>query len=307
MYKTNTLVKFTLCAAALMAFSSSSFAAATWNFSNTTVGNPDGCQAGTQGAGYGEILAGTAVPSQPTKVGNAYKCKATTGTGPAVTVTAWGRHQTLTGFQQANVSPQTASGFGVKSQLEIATDTDTSPNHSMDNQDSNGTPDLFLLSFATAVSLSEVVVGWWQTDADFTLMAYKNPGDPTVAPTIQGKTAATSGAGLLTGGTGAGWILVENSGDADQNAAQTMSNNRSVNTANPSNPTTSSWWLISAYNSGYGAGALDTNRSDYIKLLSVSSRDVPTTGVAEPGSMALVGLALAGALFVRRRNSQAYC
>ncbi len=58
-------------------------------------------------------------------------------------------------------------------------ETTSSPQHAMDN---NGNSEFMLLSFAGAVSLSAVELGWSQTDSDITVLAYKPTGAQTIDP-----------------------------------------------------------------------------------------------------------------------------
>jgi len=75
----------------------------------------------------------------------------------------------------------------------------------------------------------------------------------------------------------------------------------------------SSWWLVSAYNTGFVQSAGAENRStldngnDYFKLFAVAGSACTAGGncgpkrVPEPGSFALAGLALLGLTFSRRK------
>jgi MYXO-CTERM domain-containing protein len=262
----------TLLLCGLAGASASAMAAGTWNFStcNGTASNQQATNSGN--------------------FGNTWVCSATAGTG-TITATAWGGIDAAgsTGFQTAYLSPQGASGFGTASKYEGLNP--PSPDHAVDNQPANSTPDLVLLKFNTAVILDKIAIGWSQSDADITVMAYTGALAP--ASFLQGKNASN----LTTGGAGAGWALIQNAGDADPATAGGTSP-YSVNAAGIS----SSYWLISAYSSSYGGGSLDSTL-DYVKLLSVATRDAAqTTSVPEPGSLALAAAALLGAVRVRRRS-----
>lgn len=207
-------------------------------------------------------------------------CAGTNGAGNvAVTAFAVG---TAAGAQYAAaaIGQNGASGLGVLSGGESG-----SPQHGVDNQDRT---DALLLNFGTKVELDAAQIGWKSGDADISLFRFTGVGAPTVA-------------GLTIAGlTGAGWSLVGNYADLAENV------NKAVNTSN----TTSSWWLVSAYNSSFGTTTADGgaitgggtvgNGNDFFKFLSVTG--TPTSKVPEPGSLALFGLGLVGLVASRRRK-----
>jgi len=242
----------------------SALAASTWNVDKCPI----------SGTGTGTSCNVNAVAGGNSVTATAYALGGTTASSTFVTAT----------LLQHGVD----SGLGVKAPLE----SETSPQHTMDN---SGKTELIAFHFDTAVILDAVTMGWTSSDMDFTLMAYTGVG----APTIVGKTLAT-----LPTPTGAtGWSLVTNYGDVDTSSGYVASGtNQTVKVNVPPSNISSSWWLISAYNSGYGAGPLDT-LADYMKIMTLASRDPvtpPPTPVPEPGSLTLIGVALMGFVASRR-------
>lgn len=171
--------------------------------------------------------------------------------------------------------------------------------HAADNR--YGT-DALMLSFTSAVTLESVKIGWNGTDnagsydsnesSDISVLAYRPSNPVAPAPVMAGQSISQ----LL----GSGWELVGNYGQVGK-----LTNN----TANivGTGGTSSSWWLISAYNSSYGSAASSsgyavTEGNDYFKLLSVAGSTSPGGQTPEPGSMALAGLGIAGLIALRRRQ-----
>nr|WP_295953999.1 exosortase-dependent surface protein XDP1 [Rhodoferax sp.] len=156
----------------------------------------------------------------------------------------------------------------------------------MDN--SNGT-DLIVLHFGSAINLSSILLGYTYNDADLTVMAYTGAGTPTISNNTTGSFTA-----------GNGWTSVQNY----FTAAGASSETDVAVTTNKDTTTYSSWWVISAYNSGFGGSGTGDALNDYVKLMTVAGSTKSSTGVPEPGSLALVGVGLLGLLgSVRRRNT----
>lgn len=254
--------------AALVAMGSNTFAASTWDL------------------GACSTLAATTAYSTPTTgcTGGA------SAGGNTVHGYAWATSGSSAGSTFATAALETSgagNGFRVRAASEIGAG---SPEHAMDN---SGARELIAFHFDTAVALDTIMLGWTQSDADITVMAYQGAGAPSAF--IGGKTTSN----LTAGGAGAGWALIENSGDVDGGSGYGGNGTNITRTVNAGN-VTSSWWLISAYNSNYGGGTLDS-LSDYVKILSISSKDVSL--VSEPSSLILLSAALLGLVTVRRRRA----
>jgi hypothetical protein len=162
----------------------------------------------------------------------------------------------------------------------------TVPDHAIDN---NGPKEMVLLSFSKAINLTSLNIGWaGGGDADFTVMAF-NVNGTAGGPTLAGKTWST---------LGSGWTLV---GDYQNSTT----GNKTI-----TNSYYSSYWLIGAYNPLVGtmAGFTADATADYFKLASVagtvcaatSGNCGSTSKVPEPGSLALLGLGVMGALRMRK-------
>ena len=208
--------------------------------------------------------------------GNSWSAKSGSGCSGATEVAATAWSNTAAGsttIATAQLNKYSGGGFGVANQIE--TTTVTSPNHALDG---SGQTDLVLFNFTTSAALDKLRVGYINTDSDLSVLAWTGVNAPPVA----GKTLA----GLVT----SGWTLVGNY------ANLTLNTDTAINAGNIS----SSWWLISAYNSAWGAGTGLDSGNDYVKLLTIATKDV--SRVAEPGSLALAGIAMFGMLMLRRKE-----
>ncbi len=232
--------------------------------------------------------------------GNSYSL---TQGGVKLTVAAYSTTGAGSTIQTANIANYGAgSGFGVRNQVEgLAV---SSPQHAMDNY---ANFDFLALNFTNAVTaaavnanITQLATGWHNTstttglncngsqancvDSDISLLRWTGAGGPT----ITGGTIAS----LLA----AGWQLVNHYDNMVDDAAR-----------NTLSGTSSSWWLISSYNSAWGTGtntastnlANLTNGDDFVKVLSSVSVSGVTLPV--PGSLPLAGAALLAAVVARRK------
>lgn len=152
----------------------------------------------------------------------------------------------------------------------------TTPEHAMDNNDRF---DSILFSFSSKIVLSKVDIGYKSGDSDISVLAYIGSG----APVMGGKTYADLQAS-------SDWVKVGNYADLSTSASKT------VNTGN----TSSSFWLIGAYNSTFG-GTLDTG-NDHVKLLALyGNKPTLPSQVPTPPTLLLMGAGMLGLLRLRKR------
>lgn len=224
----------------------------------------------------------------------------------------------------------------------MSSDGSNTPNHALDN---NGNTEAVLLQFSASTVLTSIGLGYTSngqcknntTNAITTLA--NDASCPTGTTLLQNGTTQVDasvfrwvGAGTPTGnptplvgqaaGTMSGWELVGNYGDLIYDTSNPYN---TVNSAGKS----SSWWLISAYNTGFSQnttnsstsiatenrGALD-NGGDYFKLYAVAGTKCTSTvnaqGVCggttsktpEPATLALTSVALLGVVGLRRRQGK---
>lgn len=202
----------------------------------------------------------------------------TNGAGNSVTMNAFANTATNAKIEAAYLNYQGSSGLGVTSRDsstndEVYNGNLTNPQHSFDNQ---GAVESILFSFSSDFTMEQLDFGWTTNDSDIQLYAY------TSANAFSTSTILTKDYSTLTGWTKIG----DFTGPTDPRLT--------------TNNTYSRYWLVTP--------GPASDKLDYIKLAGITGSYKPTTpppstGVPEPESLALVGVALAGMLITRRRKA----
>lgn len=231
----------------------------------------------------------------------------TAGSGPDVTAQGWSDTDDVVGddrFQTARLQHYGSSGMGIVNREETLGEV---PGHAFGDDsaptgDTLDNMDAVVFSFTEEITLDYVRFGWWQTDYDFSLLAWNGaPGGP-------GDLTGGTYSGLVNGG---GWSLI---GHYDANESTGISGDRqfSVNSGGVS----SSYYMLSVLNpelndcSPGSTSRTCTNSSagnDFFKLHSIGgftndNPPPPPPGVPVPAT-ALLFLATLPLLRMRRKQA----
>lgn len=191
-----------------------------------------------------------------------------TSTEANVVVTGWSNKSNGDrAIAQDQIARWSGSGIGVEKA--------NNPQHAVDN--SRGDYDALLFSFNKVVDVSNLGIGWHQTDADVSVLAY---------------TGATPFSGNLNG-LGSNWASLLSTGWSV--VGNYNRNGRGTFNVNPTD-VKSQYWLAGAYNSAFG-GSL-SQKNDFFKLNSITFEAVK---VPEPGTVLLFAMGLLGLVAARRR------
>ncbi len=209
------------------------------------------------------------------------------GAGNSVTMNAFANTATSSKIETAYLNYQGSRGLGVTSKDSYSNDEVissggsagylNSPQHSFDNQ---GATESILFSFSSDFTLEQLDFGWTSNDSDVQVYAY------TSATAFSTGTILTKDYSTLTG-----WTKI---GDFASPTDPRLTTPRLT-----TNSTYSRYWLVTP--------GPASDKLDYVKLAGITGSYKPTTpppAVPEPESLALVGIALAGMVAVRRRKQR---
>ncbi len=219
------------------------------------------------------------------------------GLGLSVTGWSYGTQTTTTcaKFNKQNKCTKYTTTTSVKQEIEqdyvgrwdgLGVEKTDAPNHAVDNQ--GGDFDMHLLSFDELVKLTSIDLGWYQNDADISILAFT--GSSFDNSSLLGKKWED----LLSNN----WSVVGNYYNVDING-----NSGAVNF----DGVISQYWLVGAYNPAFGDTFSGPNKNkttgdDFYKLKGVTVERAPVVEVPEPSALLLLALGLFSLGAIRRRK-----
>jgi hypothetical protein len=208
---------------------------------------------------------------------------ATTGGAPSAAVGGYADNNGAGNLVSVTATEYPLNGYGICSSTDIGC---TEPSHALDNV---GNQEALLLSFGSAVTLNSITIGYKSGDSDITVLAYTGSGIPSTNGNLTGHSFSQLSANS--------WTVIGSYGDLAVKTAKDISAN--------STGTSSSYWLIAAYNSLIGGTCKSGtcgNGNDYVKLYAIAGTTGGGGKVPEPSALLLFGTGLMGLVGLRRRT-----
>lgn len=133
---------------------------------------------------FRELLAAVAIVVPASSFATTFDFSGGTNYQMSRQYSADGLNLTVTGYTGGINSKIQKTAVGVFGSNGLGAENAWSPDHAVDNANSNF--DMLLFSFDQAVSLDTISIGWWQNDSDMTVLAYTGAG--SAASTFSNKT-----------------------------------------------------------------------------------------------------------------------